>query len=182
MYIYVDEFYNNLNKNKKNISIDLVKNTIINLKKYNLDFILSEKIIYFIIYLIKHDCKFKIINIIINNIYTKISYKISNFKKYSIKCRWSKIINIGITNNVCEDILDYFFKLYDLYLDTEKCNNMNFISLQAKNILGINIKNIRQIKKYFSLNIFHTVYYIDIIFSQLTLNYLSLNYIFDINL
>ena len=53
MYIYVDEFYNNLNKNKKNISIDLVKNTIINLKKYNLHLILSEKIIYFIIYLIQ---------------------------------------------------------------------------------------------------------------------------------
>ena len=40
MYIYVDEFYNNLMlKNKKNISIDLIKNTIINLKKYNLHLI-----------------------------------------------------------------------------------------------------------------------------------------------
>tara|TARA_B100001559_G_C16471730_1_gene609341 strand:+ start:1097 stop:1645 length:549 start_codon:yes stop_codon:yes gene_type:complete len=182
MYIYIDEFYNNLNKNKKKISVDLVKNTIINLKKYNLHLILSEKIIYFIIYLIKHNCKFKIINIIINNIYIKISHKISKFKKYSIQCRWIKIINIAITNNVGQDILDYFFKLYYLYLDKEKCNNMKFISLQAKNILGLNIKNIRQFKKYFSLNILHTIYYIDIIFSQLSLNYLAINYIFDINL
>ena len=29
MYIYVDEFYNNLNKNKKKISISLIINTII---------------------------------------------------------------------------------------------------------------------------------------------------------
>jgi len=72
--------------------------------------------------------------------------------------------------------------LYDLYLNNEKNNKIEFKSIQAKYILGINIKNIRQLKKYFKLNIYHTIYYIDIIFSQLDLKYLSLNYIFDINL
>lgn len=182
MYIYIDEFYNNLNKKENKISTNLIKNTIINLKKYNLDLIISEKIIYFIIYLIKHNCKFKIIHKIIGNIYNKVSNKISKFVMCSIQTRWIKIINIGLLNDVCKDILDYFFKLYDLYLDKEKCNNMKFQSVQAKNILGINIKNRRQLEKYFNLNIFHTIYYIDIIFSQINLKYLSTNYIFDINL
>lgn len=182
MYIYIDEFYNNLNKKDNKISVNLIKNTIINLKKYNLDLIISEKIIYFIIYLIKHNCKFKIIHKIINNLYNKVSHKISKFVIYSNQTRWTKIINIGILNGVSNDILDYFFKLYDLYLDKEKCNNIKFQSFQAKNILGINIKNRRQIEKYFNLNIFHTIYYIDIIFSQINLKYLSTNYIFDINL
>ena len=53
MYIYVDEYYNNLNKKKNKISNELIKNTIYNLKKINKNLILSDKIIYFIIYLIK---------------------------------------------------------------------------------------------------------------------------------
>tara|TARA_B110000971_G_C19891972_1_gene445775 strand:+ start:561 stop:812 length:252 start_codon:yes stop_codon:yes gene_type:complete len=81
-----------------------------------------------------------------------------------------------------EALLNYFLVLYDLYLNNEKNNNTNFKSIQAKHILGINIKNTRQIKKYFNLNIYHTIYYIDIIFSQIDLKYLSLNNIFDINL
>ena len=58
----MDEFYNNLNKNKKKISISLIINTIYNLKKINKNLILSDKIIYFIIYLTKYECKFKLIN------------------------------------------------------------------------------------------------------------------------
>ena len=60
---------------------------------------------------------------------------------------------------------------------------MTFKTIQAKNILGINIKNDRQIKKYFNLNIYHTTYYIDIMFSKLNyLKYIRLDYIFDIKI
>lgn len=182
MYIYVDEFYNNLNKKTGKSSIELIINTINNLKKVNKKLIYSEKIIYFIIYLSKHNCKFKLINKIINKIYTKISYRLSIFLFTSIRQRWNKIINLALINNVEESIINYFFELYELYLNKENCNNMNFKIIQAKNILGINIKNNRQLRKYFNLNIYHTMYYIDIIFSQLHLKYLSLNYIYDINL
>ena len=182
MYIYVDEFYNNLNKKKEKISISLIINTIYNLKKINKNLILSDKIIYFIIYLTKHDCKFKLIDKIINKIITKISYRLSKFLFISIRKRWLNIINISLINNVQKSILDYFFELYNLYLDKENCNSMKFKIIQAKNILGINIKNSRQIKKYFNLNIYHTIYYIDIIFSQLDLKYIKINYIFDIKI
>jgi len=148
----------------------------------NKKLIYSEKIIYFIIYLSKHNCKFKLINNIINKIYTKISYRLSVFLFTSIRQRWKKIINLALINNVNESIMNYFFELYELYLNKENCNNINFKIIQAKNILGINIKNNRQLRKYFNLNIYHTMYYIDIIFSQLHLKYLSLNYIYDINL
>ena len=180
MYIYIDEYYDNLNKNKEKLSIELIKNTIYNLKKVNNKLIYSEKIIYFIIYLKKYNCKFKLINKIINKIYTKISNKLSIFLFKSIKQRWIKIIELALINNVEEYILNYFFELYELYLNEEKCNNIEFKRIQAKNILGINIKNNRQINKYFNLNIYHTIYYIDIIFSKLNLKYLSLNYIYDI--
>ena len=182
MYIYVDEFYNNLNKKTNKLSIEIIKNTVDNLKKINKKFIYSEKIIYFIIYLSKHNCKFKLINNIINKIYKKISYRLSVFLFTSIRNRWVKIINLALQNNVEESIINYFFELYELYLNKENCNNIKFKIIQAKNILGINIKNNRQIRKYFNLNIHHTIYYIDIIFSQLNLKYLSINYIYDINL
>lgn len=182
MYIYVDEFYNNLNKKKEKISISLIINTIYNLKKINKNLILSDKIIYFIIYLTKYECKFKLINKIINKIITKISYRLSKFLFISIRKKWINIINISLINNVENCILDYFFKLYDLYLDKENTNNMTFKTIQAKNILGINIKNDRQIKKYFNLNIYHTTYYIDIMFSKLDLKYIRLDYIFDIKI
>lgn len=183
MYIYVEEFYNGLIRNGKNkMPVSLIKNTIDNLKQSNSNLILSDKIIYFIIYLNKHNCKFKLINKIINNINYTISYRLSKLVFTSIQNRWNNIINIAIINNVEDAILNYFFVLYDLYLNIEMGNNIEFRTIQAKHILGINVKNIRQIEKYFKLNIYHTIYYIDIIFSQLNLKYLSLNNIFDINL
>jgi len=183
MYIYVEEFYNSLNKNgKKKNSTSLIKNTINNLKQSNSKLILSDKMIYFIIYLNKHNCKFKLIHKMITNVNYTISCRLSRFVFKSIRNRWNKIINIAIINNVEEALLNYFLVLYDLYLNNEKNNNTNFKSIQAKHILGINIKNTRQIKKYFNLNIYHTIYYIDIIFSQIDLKYLSLNNIFIINL
>ena len=39
----------------------------------------------------------------------------------------------------------------------------------------------RHLKKYLLLNIYDTIYYIDIIFSKINKKYLSLDYIFTIN-
>tara|TARA_Y100000591_G_C21604840_1_gene579807 strand:+ start:72 stop:620 length:549 start_codon:yes stop_codon:yes gene_type:complete len=180
MIIYIDEYYKNFNKLKKKIDINIVKNTLINLKKCNKNIYIPEKLIYFIIYLIKYDCKFKIINkIIIEKIFKKISHRISSFTFQSTQIRWLYIINIAIKNEVEENILKYFFELYNIYLKQEKCENNNFYKIQAKKILGINIKNYRQLNKYFKLNIYDTCYYIDIIFSKISLKYLSIDYIFN---
>ena len=89
----------------------------------------------------------------ITNVNYTISCRLSRFVFKSIRNRWNKIINIAIINNVEEALLNYFLVLYDLYLNNEKNNNTNFKSIQAKHILGINIKNTRQIKKYFNSNI-----------------------------
>jgi hypothetical protein len=182
MYIYVDEYYNNLNKKKNKISNELIKNTIYNLKKINKNLILSDKMVYFIIYLIKNNCKFKLINRIISKLYSKISNLLSKFLFKSIRKKWKKIIEIAIMNDVELPILNYFFDLYELYIDNKNCDKFEFKKVQAKNIVGINIKNNRQFEKYFKLNIYNTIYYSDIIFSELPLKYLDLNFIFDIKL
>lgn len=181
MFIYIDEYHKNLNKPKKKININYVKNTIQYLKKKNNNIItLPDKIIYFIIYLIKNDCKFLIINNIIYNklICKKISHNISILLYNSIQYKWYNIINISFRNNVTSQLLDYFLNIYDIYIKKE--NNNKIFILQAKNILGINIKNKRQLHKYFTLNLYHTIYYIDIIFSQINKKYLSINYIFSL--
>lgn len=180
MIIYIDEYHKNLNKTKEKININYVKNTIKYLKdKNNKSIKLTDKLIYFIIYLIKNNCKFVLINNIIYNkiIKFKISHNISKFLFQSIQIKWYRILNISIINNVNNQILEYFFNLYNIYLNKE--NNVHIYKLQAKHILGINIKNERQLKKYFKLNIYHTIYYIDIIFSVVNKKYLSLDYIYS---
>lgn len=182
MFIYIDEYYKNLNKPKKKLNINYIKNTIHYLKNKNNNIItLPDKIIYFIIYLIKNNCKFLVINNIIYNklIYKKISHNISLFIFNIIQYKWYNIINIAYTNNVTSQLLDYFLDLYNIYLVKEGSNILYII--QAKHILGINIKNKRQLHKYFTLNLYHTIYYIDIIFSKINKKYLSINYIFSIN-
>ena len=70
MIVYIDEYYKNLNKPKEKININYVKNVITYLKNKNSNNIkLPDKLVYFIIYLIKNNCKFVIIN---NIIYNKI--------------------------------------------------------------------------------------------------------------
>mgnify|MGYP001232584777 CR=1 FL=1 len=180
MIIYIDEYHKNLYKNKKKLNVNYVKNTIRYLKEKNSKSIkLPDKLIYFIIYLIKNNCKLVVINNIIYNkvILYKISNNISKFLFNSIQIKWYRILNISTINNVNNQLLEYFFNLYNIYLN--KYKNKNIYILQAKHILGINIRNERQLKKYFTLNIYHTVYYIDIIFSIVNKKYLSLDYIYS---
>ena len=180
MFIYLDEFYNNVKTNKRKIDINLVKKCIFYLKKNNEIFYKSDKLIYYIIYLIKHNAKFCVIKKCINKIISKLKHNISVFIYNTIQIRWLKILNICVSQDKTEEILKYFLQLYDLYLSEENCNeNKKFYIIQAKSILGINIKNRRQLYKYLKLNIYDTFYYIDIIFSRIHLKYLSKNYIFD---
>ena len=180
MIIYIDEFYKNLNKPKNKLSILYIKNIIGYLKNTNKNSIkLPDKLIYFIIYLIKNNCKFKIINkLIYNKILKKVSHNISVCIYHTINYKWFHIIKIAINNNVSSNILDYFLNLYEVYLEKE--NNTKLYIIQAKYILGINIKNKRQLHKYFKLNLYHTIYYINIIFKKINKKYLSTNYIYKI--
>ena len=178
MFVYVNEYYKNLNKPKNKLNINYIKNIIGYLKNKNVYNIkLPDKLIYFVIYLIKHNCKFILINnIIYKKILKKISHRLSLYVFNNIKYRWINILKIAISNDVCNSIIDYFLNIYDLYLEKE--NNDKFYIFQAKYILGINIKNKRQLRKYFTLNLYHTVYYINIIFKKVDKKYLSLNYIY----
>jgi len=185
MFIYVDEYYNNLKLNKKKIDKDLIINALQYLiNKYNYNIKLPVKLVYGIIYFIKHNCKINIINKIINKLFLKISHRFSLLKFNTIQKKWYVIIKLSIINNQESAILDYFFELYNIYLKKEIINNENKLNklyiIQAKQILGINIRNIRQLKKYLKLNLNDTIFYIDIIFSKINLKYLSFNYIFDI--
>ena len=178
MIIYVNEYYKNLNNTKNKLNIKYVKNIIGYLKNKN-NVKLSDKLIYFIIYLIKNNCKLLLINnIIYNKVFKKISHNMSLFIFNIINYKWTNILNIAIENNVTSNILDYFLNLYELYLEKE--NNNKLYILQAKNILGINIKNKRQLRKYFSLNLNNIIYYINIIFKKINKKYLSLDYIYKI--
>ena len=99
MIIYIDEFHKNLNKPKKIININYVKNIINYLKHKNNNIInLPNKIIYFIIYLIKNNCKFLIINNIIYNklFFKKISHSVSIITFNIITYKWFNIINISL--------------------------------------------------------------------------------------
>tara|TARA_B100001250_G_C19766242_1_gene774903 strand:+ start:1010 stop:1561 length:552 start_codon:yes stop_codon:yes gene_type:complete len=182
MFIYLDEFYTNIKNKKKKIDINKIKNCIFYLKKNDTIFFLSNKLIYFIIYLIKHNTKYCVIKKCIDKIISILRHNISLFIYNTSQTRWLNIINIADLYNKTDDILKYFIQLYDFYLTKENCiENKKFYIIQAKSILGINIKNKRQLYKYLKLNIYDTIYYIDIIFSQIDIKYLSLNYIFDIS-
>lgn len=191
MLIYVDEYYKNLYEDKKKIDILLVKETItylyknINYLNKNINYKLPEKIIYLVIYLTKHNHKKNIIHKIIKKLLFKISYRISKLKIKYIQNKWIRILNISINNNVNEEILKYFFELYENYLELENnsdntTNKKNFFIIQTKHLLKLNIKNKRHLYKFLKLNIYDTFFYIDLIFSRLSIIYLSFNYIFDI--
>ena len=191
MLIYVDEYYKNLYEDKKKINILLVKETItylyknINYLNKNINYKLPEKIIYLVIYLIKHNHKKNIIHKIIKKLLFKISYRISKLKIKYTQNKWIRILNISINNNVKDEILKYFFELYENYLELENnsdntMNKKNFFIIQTKHLLKLNIKNKRHLYKFLKLNIYDTFFYIDLIFSRLSIIYLSFNYIFDI--
>jgi len=180
MFVYLDEFYNNVKTNKRKIDINLVKKCIFYLKKNNEIFYKSDKIIHYIIYLIKHNAKFCVIKKCINKIISKLKHNISVFIYNTTQIRWLKILNICVSQDKTEEILNYFLQLYDLYLCEENCNeNKKFYIIQAKSILEINIKNSKQLYKYLKLKKKDTIYNININISKIHLKYLSKNYIFD---
>ena len=185
MFIYVDEYYNNLKLNRKKLDKDIIKDTVLYLiNKYNYKIKLPVKVIYSIIYFIKHNCKINIIHKIIVKLISKICHRFSLFKFNTIQKKWYVILKLCIINNQDTSILNYFFELYNIYLKKETKNNTvkldKLYIIQAKQLLGINIRNIRQLKKYLKLNLNDTIFYIDIIFSKISIKYLSFNYIFDI--
>ena len=178
MIIYMDEFYNSFSKNNQKLNMTYVMDTIYYLSIKNKKFF-THKHICLIIFFIKNKCKFNIINTFINNHFKFIDKSFSKLINYIIIHKWNKIIYISIENSVEKQILEYFCELYNIYLDSETCEKNKLINLQAKHILGIHIKNMNQLKKYLSLNLQNTVYYIDIIFSKINKIYISFDYIFD---
>ena len=67
MKIYVDDFYNNKYSIKYNINIQYISNIINELNiKHNINYI-PIKVLYSIIFLVKHNVNFKLINKIIYN-------------------------------------------------------------------------------------------------------------------
>ena len=177
MIIFLDDFYKNFNKQKIYINFEKIKKTIYFICINNNISDLPIKLKYLIIYLIKYDCKFNIINKIIKKNLYYINHNLSKFIYNIIIYKWINIIDICINNNVQSELINYFFDLYDSYLQQENCPQLFII--QARHILGIRIGYIRHLKKYLTLNIYDTIYYIDIIFSKIHKKYLNLKYIFD---
>ena len=179
MPIFINDFYNSFKYKKKKININKIKNTLYYLKiKNNINYF-PIKLIYFIIYLEKFNYKFIVINNIINKIFKNISNNISKFIFNIIIYKWNNIINICINNNKQNELINYFIDLYELYLSIENCPGLFII--QTKHILNIRIGYMRHLEKYLKLNIFDTIYYIDIIFSKINKKYISIDYIFNIN-
>ena len=178
--IYLDDFYNNKYNLKIKININYVKNIINEIcVKNNIKYI-PIKLIYSILFLIKNKINFKLINnIIYNKILYKTYYKISKLIPNIIYTKWFNIIDIAIINNVQEDLINYFLFIYKLYIKEENCPNIYII--QAKNILKKNILYFRQLKNIFMNEIYYTIYYIDIIFSKISINYINIDNIFIIS-
>lgn len=180
MKIYINDFYNNKYFIKYKVDLVYIKNIINELySKNNINYI-SIKLLYSILFLVKNNIQFKLINNIIYNKVLKVNYiKISKFMFNIIETKWYKLINIAIYNNVEETFIDYFLYLYKLYIEIEKCPNI-FI-LQAKHIMNKKINYFRQLKRYFIEDIYYTLFYISIIFSRISINYININNIYDYN-
>ena len=177
MKIYVDDFYNNKYNIKYNINIEYVLDIINELYiKNNINYI-PIKILYSIIYLVKYNINFKIINKIIYNKRLQITYlKISKLIPNILEYKWINLITISIYNNVENEFIDYFLELYKLYIKKENCPKI-FI-MQAKSIMKKKVLYFRQLKKYFVEDIYYTLYYIPIIFSKINKTYINQNNIF----
>ena len=177
MKIYVDDFYNNKYSIKYNINIKYIINIVNELNiKNNINYI-PIKALYLIIYLVKHNVNFKLINKIVYNKVLKKSYmKISKLIPNILEYKWIKIITISIYNNVEEQLVDYFLELYKLYIEKEQ--NKRIFVIQAKSIMKKKSFIFSSIKKNFVEDIYYTVYYIPIIFSKIDKKFISENNIF----
>tara|TARA_Y100000739_G_C20556180_1_gene440666 strand:+ start:705 stop:1244 length:540 start_codon:yes stop_codon:yes gene_type:complete len=177
MKIYVDDFYNNKYNIKYNININYVISIVNELNiKNNINYI-PIKALYSIIYLVKHNVDFKLIDKIVYNKVLKKNYmKISKLIPNIIEYKWIKFITISIYNNVENELIDYFLELYKLYIDKEQ--NKRIFIMQAKSIMKKKVLYFRQLKKIFVDDIYYTVYYIPIIFSKIDKKFISENNIF----
>ena len=177
MKIYIDDFYNNKYNIKYNINLKYVINIINELYTKNKINYIPIKILYSIIYLVKYNIKFKLINKIIYDKTLKITYmKISKLIPNIIEYKWIQLITISIYNNVEEEFIDYFLELYKLYIKEE--NNPKIFIIQAKSIMKKNVIYFRQLKKYFIEDIYYTLFYIPIIFSKINKKLISEDNIF----
>ena len=177
MKIYIDDFYNNKYNIKYNINIKYIINIVNELNiKNNINYI-PIKVLYLIIYLVKHNVNFKLIDKIVYNKVLKKSYmKISKLIPNILEYKWIKNITISIYNNVENELVDYFLELYKLYIVKEQ--NKRIFVMQAKSIMKKKVLYFRQLKKIFLDDIYYTVYYIPIIFSKINKKFIDENNIF----
>ena len=181
MKIYIDDFYNNKYNIKYKINLNYLKNIIFELySKYKINY-LPIKLLYSIIFLIKYDINFKIIDLIIYKKILKKKYLIiSKLIPHIINYKWINIINIALYNNVEKELINYFFELYNLYLTKENSNSNNIIKLQSNSLIKIQINYYRQMQKIVYNDIYYTLFYISIIFSKISKKYININYIYII--
>ena len=138
----------------------------------------GASIVDLIIYLEKKNYSYKLINIIFKKTLKRSYIKISRFLYKIIQLKWINIINTAIQNNVENDILQYFYKLYDLYIQEEGFNNIYIY--QVKHIFKYKIGYYRHFKKYINENIYRTYYFIPFIFSKISKSHIIYNNIFEI--
>ena len=162
---FADKIYKDLYRERCRIDINKVKTVILNICLTNNINYIPLKIIYLIIYLVKNNFTFKLINKIVYNILIKSYVKLSKFMYKILQVKWLHIIKIAEQNKVENDLFKYFFELYNLYLTNEK--NMNMYKYQLKYIFNIRIGYYRQFKKFIMSNIYSTYFFIPIIFSKI---------------
>ena len=83
---------------------------------------------------------------ILNKVLIKSYIKLSKFMYKIIQAKWLNIIDIAKNNNVENQIFDYFFKLYNLYLNEEQ--NMDMYKYQTRYIFNMKIAYYKQFKKF----------------------------------
>lgn len=179
MVIYfADKVYKNLYKEKERININNIKEIIINIYiKYNIKYV-PLKVIYLIIYLEKNKFSSKLMDKILNKVLIKSYIKLTRFMYKIIQAKWLNIIYIAKNNNVENEIFDYFFKLYNLYLNEEQ--NMDMYKYQTRYIFNMKIAYYKQFKKFILSNIYITHFYIPIIFSKINKLNIKLENIYEI--
>ena len=176
--IIVSKFYEGLYNKRNKINIIKIKDILKKLSIDNNIYYIPIKIIYLIIYLEKKNYSYKLINIIFKKTLKRSYIKISRFLYKIIQLKWINIINTAIQNNVENDILQYFYKLYDLYIQEEGFNNIYIY--QVKHIFKYKIGYYRHFKKYINENIYRTYYFIPFIFSKISKSHIIYNNIFEI--
>ncbi len=162
---FANKIYKDLYRERQKIDINKIKTVILNIYITNNINYIPVKILYLIIYLVKNNFCFKLINKIVHNILSRSLIKISKFMYKILQVKWLNIIEIAKINNVEKDLFNYFFELYNLYLKNEK--NMDMYKYHMKYIFNIRIGFYRQFKKFIISNIYSTYFFIPIIFSKI---------------